>query len=299
MIHRRSVPYAGYAALVLITLGVFAIGNTVPCMVNAAGISLIDETPPATTPVTGTWYVYFPLVNKPKPWVPYEITNPGFEVPWEHDSSNECLIFRTDGTIEQATPTEIRTPPGWLTWFKQGLPVDHDPSNLIGWGQPEVGEARHTDPDRMHSGEQGIKLFTMWRVHDAGFIQQIVVTPTQEIRLDGWAHAWSNNDDDPACSEGGSVGCDPFFALEGTEGLDDGDRNFTFRLGIDPTGGTNPYADTVVWGQGAHIYNAFFQVPTVTTTAESPTVTLFLRSRTLWPFKHNDAYWDDISVDVR
>jgi len=27
-------------------------------------------------------------------------------------------------------------------------------------------------------------------------------------------------------------------------------------------------------------------------------VTIFLRSRTLWPFKHNDAYWDDVHLRV-
>jgi hypothetical protein len=90
------------------------------------------------------------------------------------------------------------------------------------------------------------------------------------------------------------VGYNAFFAEEGTPGLDDADRNFTFWVGIDPTGGTNPYAPTVVWGKGAHIYNAYYQVPAVETTALADRVTVFLRSRTLWPFKHNDAYWDDV-----
>jgi hypothetical protein len=90
------------------------------------------------------------------------------------------------------------------------------------------------------------------------------------------------------------VGYNPFFAEEGTPGLDDAERNFTFWLGIDPTGGTNPYAPTVVWGKGAHIYNAYHQVPSVEVTAQADRVTVFLRSRTLWPFKHNDAYWDNV-----
>jgi hypothetical protein len=69
-------------------------------------------------------------------------------------------------------------------------------------------------------------------------------------------------------------------------------------VGIDPTGGTDPLADTVVWGQGAHIYNEYAQVPSVEATAQADTVTVFLRSRTLWPFKHNDAYWDDAELVV-
>jgi len=33
-------------------------------------------------------------------------------------------------------------------------------------------------------------------------------------------------------------------------------------------------------------------------TAESDAVTVFLRSRVLWPFKHCDAYWDDVALEM-
>jgi hypothetical protein len=52
----------------------------------------------------------------------------------------------------------------------------------------------------------------------------------------------------------------------------------------------------VVWSQGWHIYNGFVQPVTAEATAQSGTVTVFLRSRTKWPFKHNDAYWDDAEL---
>jgi hypothetical protein len=80
--------------------------------------------------------------------------------------------------------------------------------------------------------------------------------------------------------------------------LSDDWANFTFWVGIDPTGGANPFADTVIWGQGAHIYNAYAQVPPVEVTAQSDTVTVFLRSQTQWAFKHNDAYWDSVSLEI-
>ena len=69
-------------------------------------------------------------------------------------------------------------------------------------------------------------------------------------------------------------------------------------MGIDPTGGTNPFASTVAWGRGAHIYNQYAQLPSVEETAQADTVTVFLRSKTLWSFKHNDAYWDDAELVV-
>jgi hypothetical protein len=33
-------------------------------------------------------------------------------------------------------------------------------------------------------------------------------------------------------------------------------------------------------------------------TAQSDTITVFLRSTVLWPFKHNDAYWDDAELTI-
>ncbi|RLI52508.1 MAG: hypothetical protein DRO87_13095, partial [Candidatus Thorarchaeota archaeon] len=33
-------------------------------------------------------------------------------------------------------------------------------------------------------------------------------------------------------------------------------------------------------------------------TAQAPAVTIFLRSKVLWPFKHCDAYWDDIELTI-
>ena len=71
-------------------------------------------------------------------------------------------------------------------------------------------------------------------------------------------------------------------------------------IGIDPSGGRDPFAKGVAWGQGAHIYNSYAAVPAVEATAKSDTVTVFTRARACFPYKHNDAYWDDahlVAVD--
>jgi hypothetical protein len=141
-------------------------------------------------------------------------------------------------------------------------------------------------------------------------MQQVRVSRGAKVRFTIWAHAWSNhkdperpedfpNPDDPTWSEG--AGHDPYFGLEGT--LANGDDaaglgNFTFWVGIDPTGGMDPMANTVIWGSGAHIYNSYAQVPAVEVTAVSETITLFTRAKTAYPFKHNDAYWDDARMSV-
>jgi hypothetical protein len=157
----------------------------------------------------------------------------------------------------------------------------------------------------MRSGKMGFLIFTFSRKHDAGLMQAVSVDPGTRLRISAWAHAWSNHEDasrpqkfphpdNPNWSEG--AGFEPFFALEG-ETDNDALRNFTFWVGCDPTGGTDALADSVVWGQGAHIYNVYRELPAVETIAQAPTVTVFLRSRTLWPFKHNDAYFDDAVLE--
>jgi hypothetical protein len=233
--------------------------------------------------------VWLPSVEReytPTPQPTNLLENGGFEADWGESESHRVLILPADGDPYETDVGNIFTPPGWLTWFY------HDPGT---WDQPEVRDAwKSSDPRRVHSGEKGMLLFTFYRRHDGGFLQQVDVQPGAQITVSAWAHAWSNwqggpHPDDPLWSEGPGYDCG--FALEGSTGDDDW-RNFTFSVGVDPTGGINPLADTVVWGDGAHIYNCYYEVPAVEVEAQSHRVTVFLRSRTLWPFKHNDAYWD-------
>ncbi len=230
------------------------------------------------------------------------LKNGGFEADWGEKKSHRCLILPKGKEPYETDVGNIFTPPGWMTWFR------HDPGT---WDQPEVRDAwKNVDPHRVHSGEKGMLLFTFFRKHDAGFLQQVQVTPGTQLHLTAWAHAWSNHgldgyswcDGDGHCSCG--VGRDAAFILEGDAPELNGDPwndaipNFTFHVGIDPTGGTNPLANTVAWGQGAHIYNKHAQVPAAETVAQSGTVTVFLRSTTLWAFRNNDAYWDDVELAI-
>jgi len=229
------------------------------------------------------------------------LTNGGFEADWNAGGDHQCLAVIDSATAEKRTVENIFTPPGWITWFR------HAPGT---WDQPEVRHIPVTgDARRVHSGQQSMLLFTFFRRHDAGFLQQAPAAPGAWMRLSAWAHAWSNHrlegyetcEDDPYCSCG--VGREAFAALVGTVPKPNGENswvdaisNFTFQVGIDPTGGLNPLSDSVVWGQGMHIYNAYAPVPPVEVQAVNDTVTVFLRSTTLWGFKHCDAYWDDIEL---
>lgn len=201
--------------------------------------------------------------------------NPGFEL----------------GTWTRQTHTgqefgEIFVPEHWTAFWREGGPVPHDPENKVGYGRPEMKvirkEAPFLQPARIHEGQWACMWFTFWRIHDAGLYQNFPVTPGTRLRFSAWAHAWSSGQDDPFHSD-----------MSG-----DAARNFTFAVGIDPTGATDPWGASVVWGAGAHIYDQFSLIPVVEAVAQAATATVFIRSRVLYPLKHCDAYIDTARLEV-
>ena len=231
------------------------------------------------------------------------LQNGNFEADWGVDKSHRCLIFPVDGESYETDVGNIFTPSGgWLTWFR------HDAGT---WDQPEVRDAwKSLDPNRVRSGEKATLLFSFNRRHDAGFLQQVQVEPGKRLRLTAWMYAWSNHElsghrdclDDPRCSCG--VGRHAVAMAERDAPPLNGDpwndavSNALFVVGIDPTGGVDPCAATVVWGDAWYIYNSYCQELSVETEAQAETVTVFLRSTMLWSFKHNDNYIDDAVLVV-
>ena len=231
-----------------------------------------------------------------EPWPRTVLENGGFEVDWAAaGGTHRAAVYRADGSAGEENPAGIRTPPGWLTWFR------HRPGH---WEEPMIrGISRTEDPLRVHHEHAALEIVGSYRPYDAGVLQQVDVEPGTTVRLSAWAHAWSNSREgpergNPLWSEGPGFECGFQRADDGVPNDDADWRNFTFWLGIDPTGGVDPEADTVMWGEGAHIYNCFAEVPAVQVEAQSRRVTVFLRSWAQWPFEHNQAYWDQVELLV-
>lgn len=199
-------------------------------------------------------------------------------------------------TVERG---EIHNPIGWWSWYahqRNNNPVPWDSNNTIGWAEPEtrVSEPEH---NRHRSGEHAGYLFTWRRIHEGGLFQQITVQSGARLRFSAYTHAWIGDDAHPPTWSLPGYGALAWQV--GTPNLNDDQRSVRQYVGIDPTGGINPYADTVIWGDGWHIFNEYRNTPlTVETTAMGDTVTVFLKSSTLWPVVHNDIAWDDCSIEV-
>jgi hypothetical protein len=67
------------------------------------------------------------------------------------------------------------------------------------------------------------------------------------------------------------------------------------KIGIDPTGGTDPWSKDVVWSPEKDVYDQFerYEVQAV---ARSNKVTVFTYSRPENPMEHNDLYLDDAEL---
>ncbi|MBN1286950.1 MAG: hypothetical protein JXB47_16240 [Anaerolineae bacterium] len=189
------------------------------------------------------------------------------------------------GDYFQNGAPELQIPEGWSAWWEE-RPASHDPENQVGYVRPEMkvinAQPPYLDPPRIYEGNRAAMFFGMYKVVDAGYRQQVQVTPGARLFLTGWAHSWSGGYDDPYHSQLDS---------------EDARINSSFRVGIDPTGGTDPNAPSVVWGPVAYLYDAFQQIPPVEAAAQSSTITVFVHGKALWPGKHNDFYFDSIHLE--
>jgi len=216
---------------------------------------------------------------------------------WTHD----VKIFPIGEPPYETQVGNIFTPKGWLAWFL------HDPGT---WDQPEGRSCwTQNDPRRIHGGTGAYLLFWFWRHGDGGLMRQAQVEPGTKLHFTAWAHAWSNTSlpGHEACCDDGLCSCGvdrdvvaiPLSGLPEPSGdpWEDAVGNSVFSVGIDPTGGTDPFAATVEWGDAYAIYNGYAQQLGAETVAQNSTVTVFLRHTTKWAFKHNDGYWDDVTLE--
>ncbi len=224
------------------------------------------------------YYTYLPI-TRTQPPLPPALTdllkNPGFEgitTPggYTHDTFN-------------GTPyNEILTPEGWISWWVE------EPDPWYGLSRPEVrpipNQPPYSDPpNRIHSGDYAAMHFTVWKPQRAGFYQQISSLPPNSLAtFSAYAHSWScNNDPPPALTCG-----DP--------------NGFWFKVGIDPQGGTDPQAASVIWSDPFYYRDTYGKAgPLQTWVGDSGTITVFLSGEAKWGVKHNDAYWDDASLIVQ
>ena len=205
------------------------------------------------------------------------LTNGGFES-WDWDVNSWPL---QDGI------PEVQVCPGWRAYY-----VDSPPPNVPSpesWKRPEFRDVKSTEfPNRVRSGLLAQKYFSFGGQHIAGLMQQVGgIAPGTPLRFSAYMMTWG-------CMAGhGEWNICP------TGDKSNNPSPMHTRVGIDPTGGTNPWAASVVWSAEREAYDQWtlFQVDA---TAQNSTVTVFTYSYADWfdsVFRiHNDVYIDDASL---
>ncbi len=167
-------------------------------------------------------------------------------------------------------------PWGWKPWWIKERPTDVN---------PEFKPAETNAPgNRVHSGQRASQYFSFWSTHKAGLRQTASVPHNSLVEFSIMGQAWMTESDSSLVSD-----------YSGSANM---------RVGIDPTGGTNPYSPSVVWSEYKHPFDSY-QPFSVRAQAQGETVTVFTFSAPSvnpnspdYGFKHTDIYWDDASLIV-
>lgn len=171
---------------------------------------------------------------------------------------------------------EVEVANGWEPWWINGSPAETEQGFLR---RPEYKpeNAQIFGTRRVHSGTFAQKWFTTYATHTGGIFQRVSVPAGSVATFSAWVQVWSSQDPNPdAVVEPG---------------------NYRVSIGIDPTGGTNGAAGTVVWSEEVMQYNTWIKLQ-VQAKAQADAVTVFLRGRNEYRVKFNDSYWDDTCLTI-
>ncbi len=203
------------------------------------------------------------------------LVNPGFEDPFVEQGSADRSVAN-----------------GWQAWYVTPDDVNYplscsgsDP-NCKPYRVPVYHASQPQNPQvppRAISGNSQ-QWGATYAVFIAGVYQAVGnLTPGTQLRFSAYTQGF-NCDNDRGC-----------FGPAGRYGYSYEPGDMQTRVGIDPTGGTNAFASTVVWSSFANPLDAFVQ-QSVEAVAQSDKATVFIWSSPTYPEKHTDIYVDNASL---
>jgi len=168
-----------------------------------------------------------------------------------------------EGGFTQREAGEVVVANGWERWWQEGSEYEQENGHLK---RPEY------KPDSSRAGGTQQKFFNVYATHNAGIYQRLSVPRGSKLTLTARVYVWSSDKDEYNQSKKPG--------------------NYAVMVGIDPTGGTNALAGTVVWSPARMEYDHWIDLR-VDATAQADAVTVFLRGTAEYRVKNNNSYWDD------
>ncbi len=182
-----------------------------------------------------------------------------------------------DPGFEGAFLDQIRTtdrvtslPAPWHIWFAT-TPHEQDWQNRT----DRVFAEKHTEASEVHSGGSSMQVSQTYLTFTTAIYQQVGAQPNTSYTGSVWGRLRSCSGDlsNPTC--GAAAGSGAYF-----------------RVGVDPTGGTDPNNPAIVWSANRSTFDAWDQV-SASATATGETVTLFLMASQQYATVINAVYFDD------
>jgi LysM repeat protein len=231
------------------------------------------------------------------------LKNPSFEGDFEIQCSfpggKPWIAVPCDGVLPARPWQTVQVAKGWAAWWQppneNRQAKDYydtypnycgqlSPNDCVAWHMPEFRDTRSMpqDPPRIRSGENSQKYFTFWSVHEGGVYQVVEgLRPGTPLRFSIYMQAWSAT---------------KLNGLEPNPHLSFGQTSMHMKIGIDPTGGTDPWSKDIIWSAEKDTYDKFerYEVQAV---ARANKVTVFTHSRPENPMEHNDVYLDDAELN--
>lgn len=209
-------------------------------------------------------FAIFSLLLVVATFAPTQAQNNLLTDPGFEDTNMKTVAF------DQASGTRFSVNASWNGWYTE-TPRSADWQNLVpnGTGRNNAGFGFVRTGNRSMELSRGFATFT------AAIYQTVTVPENSNVTGSAWV-------------------------VMNISGANSSQANSNARVGIDPTGGSNPLSSSVVWSNtvtNALASNGFRQL-TVNATAQGTQVTLFLYAWQTTPTDGNGVFWDDASLTV-
>ncbi len=188
-------------------------------------------------------------------------------------SAQDGTNLLTNGGLERpyygVNVGDRTAPDSWSIWVGAGEPVAYP----------------HNDPVQVRDGDvswnirQGFGVFTA-----AGFQRVTGLSEGQALKFTAYGWAYTCNDLDTSC-----------IIVEAPYRKSDTSAGVQMKVGIDPTGGTNPEAESVKWSTVTAPYDRWAEM-SVVAEAEGSAVTVFMYTTQAAGLAFNRVYWDEASL---
>lgn len=169
--------------------------------------------------------------------------------------------------------------------FDGGLSASPNGSVPTGWAiYGDASSDKESLPALTRSAPYSWRLRKEYGVFTGGGYQSLDVQAGATYRFSIYAMIWTCDDPVHACRNETST-------------FSDTSSGGRVRIGIDPTGGTNPYAATVQWGGFRSPFTwGVFEYLSLDTVATSGRMTVFTYYTADKVMRFHDVFWDDASL---